>query len=208
MKGTIMTSRAGALLASVFALTLNVPTALASRDVNPNLTSGPPIGGEAPAFDPQHVTGPDRGTHACPMCKYGNRTVVLIWVNADAMDGVAAIAARMEREIGARGPSRLKAFVVAMNPGSRSVKEIEATLTSFARQASLDQVALTYVPGPRDPKSSALYAINPDPLVRSTVLVTRNRRVTAKFVNPGADAGSLDRLAASVDAASSRAGGE
>jgi len=123
-------------------------------------------------------------------------------VNADEIESLVAIAGRLEREIEARGTRRLKAFIIDMNPGARPPKEIEARLVAFAGKAALEQVALTYVPGPTDPMTSALYSISPDTRVKSTVLITRNRRVKEKFINLDSDDLSLARLAGSIDAAS------
>ena len=162
------------------------------------LSSGLGIGSEAPAFDPQHVWGPDKGSHACPMCKYGSLQGVLLWVNTDELEDAGRIAARLEREIRERDPKRLRAFVIYTNPGGKPIREVEDLLTSVAEKASLRQVAVTYVPSPTDPKTSALYRINPDRRVRNTVFVYRKRRVVDKFVNLEADEISLQKLADSM----------
>ena len=150
---------------------------------SPFIDSGPPVGMELPAFDPRHVTGPDRGTTTCPMCKYGMGSGVLVWVNGDDRDNVVRIAAALDREIARRGPDRFRAFVVDMNPDGVSRKEIEQRLIELEASQRLHHVALAYVPSPTDAKSSRLYRINPNRAVRNTVLVYRRRRVTARFVN-------------------------
>jgi protocatechuate 3,4-dioxygenase beta subunit len=172
--------------------------ALAAAAAAAALPSGLGIGSEAPAFDPQHVWGPDKGSHACPMCKYGFLQGVLLWVNTDELEDAGRIASRLEREIRERDPKRLRAFVIYTNPGGKPIREVEDLLTSLARKASLQLVAVTYVPSPIDPKTSALYRINPDPRVRNTVFVYRKRRVVDKFVNLGADEASLQKLADSM----------
>ena len=176
-----------------------LPTlALATTAAAAVLTSGLGIGSEAPAFDPQHVWGPDKGSHACPMCKYGALQGVLLWVNSDDLEDAGRIASRLEREIRERDPKRLKAFVISMNPGGKPIREVEGLLTSLAEKASLRQVAVTYVPSPTDAKTSALYRINPDPGVRNTVFVYRQRRVVDKFVNLETDEAGLRKLADAI----------
>ena len=108
--------------------------ALATAAAAAVLSSGLGIGSEAPAFDPQHVWGPDKGSHACPMCKYGALQGVLLWVNTDDLENAGRIASRLEREIGERDPKRLRAFVIYMNPGGKSIPEVEALLTSLAEK--------------------------------------------------------------------------
>lgn len=163
--------------------------------------SGLPVGSEAPAFDPRHVWGPDRGTSACPMCKYGGGQGVLIWVNADDPSGVTPLAARLERAIREKGPRRIRAFVIYTNPAGRPPGEVEDRLRAFAAKAGLDQVAVAYVPSPTDPATSAAYHINPDSGVKNTVLVYCRRRVTARFVNLGMDRDSLDVVVREVELA-------
>jgi protocatechuate 3,4-dioxygenase, beta subunit len=166
-----------------------------------DLTSGPPVGDEAPAFDPQHVAGPDQGSHACPMCKYGYQQGALIWVNTDDLNHVAKVATRLEREIHAKGPERIRAFVIYMNPYRQSPAEVEALLSSFAKEALLSRVAVAYVPSPTDKATSALYGINPAPSVKNTVIVYRNRKVFEKFINLTAAEMSMDQLVKSVERA-------
>ena len=165
------------------------------------LSSGPPIGAESPSFDPQHVAGPDKGSHACPMCKYGHQAGVLVWVNTDELAGTAILSRRLEWEIRERGAQWIRAFIIYMNPEGRPISEVRALLTAFSERAALTQVAVTYVPSPTDEKSSRLYGINPDPSVKNTVIVYLNRTVFDKFVNLGVDEESLDRLMKSVDRA-------
>src|SRR5688572_16022740 len=62
------------------------------------LTSGPDIGKDCPAFDPRHVSGPDKGTTACPMCKYGYQQGVMIWMNTDSWDNISTLMVALEKE--------------------------------------------------------------------------------------------------------------
>ncbi|MBI3450417.1 MAG: hypothetical protein HY049_16065 [Acidobacteria bacterium] len=167
----------------------------------PGLASGLPVGSNGPAFDPVHVAGPDTGSRVCPMCKYGQLSGVLIWVNSDDLGAIAPIASRLERAIAERGGARVRAFVISMNPAARPAAEIESRLAAFAKGAALDQVAVAYVPGPADERTSGRWQINPDPRVVNTVFVYRRRVVVDKFVNLGSDAASLDRLVAALEKA-------
>ena len=170
-------------------------TALAAE----KLDSGLKVGDNAPAFDPTHVSGPDRGTTACPMCKYGDGQGVMIWLNTDDLTDATTIATRFEREIQAKGAENMRAFIMYMNPGGKSEKEVKKMLTDFTSAAGLNQVAVTYIPNPTDKETAGLYKINADPQVKNTVLVYHARKVVEKYVNMPASDANLDRIVATID---------
>ena len=165
----------------------------------PALESGPAVGTEAPAFDPWHVAGPDKGSHACPMCKYGKGQGILAWVNTASLDEVATLTARLEKEMRDRGEGRLRAFVIYMNPDRLPRPEVEKRLADIASRVDVKKVALTWVPSPTDDATAALYDINPDPRVKNTMIVYRKRRVVGKFVNLPMTPAGLDQLVAAVE---------
>lgn len=143
--------------------------------------SGLLVGTECPAFEPRHAWGADRGTRACPMCKYGYRTSgVLAWFGEDDWEAMAALARALEGEIGRRGGG-FRAFFVFTNPKKQPAAEVTRRLEAFARANGLQNVAVLHVPSPDDKPSSFLYGINPR--AKNTVLVYRQRRVAGKFVN-------------------------
>lgn len=170
-----------------------------SKESANGLQSGPSIGENLPAFDPRHVAGPDKGTKACPMCKYGYQQGVLVWINTDDFANVTAIAKRLEAEIEAKGFRQLRAFVVYMNPDEKKKEELESFLSSFAEDAGLKLVAVAYVPNPTDSKTSGLYTINPSRDVKNTVIVYRNRKTIAKYINLKATEENLTSLINSVE---------
>ena len=164
------------------------------------LDSGLRVGEESPPFDPQHVWGPDKGSHACPMCKYGRIQGVLYWVGADpGSDEVRRMAAFLDRESARRGEKRFKAYLIYTNPDRLPFPEVESKLAALGRALSVRHVAVTYVPSPKDPETAALNGINP--MARNTVIVYSHRRVFDKFVNFEPTEGNLGRLSASVDRA-------
>lgn len=148
-----------------------------------NLESGLGLGAECPAFDPYHVSGPDTGTTACPMCKYGQKQGIMVWLNDDDWDGLTILAGKMEAEVNLRGFLQMRVFVIYMNPDKKPLKEVVEKLRGVSRGANLKRVALTCIPGPDDPKSAALFLINPGKAVRNTIFIYKGRRVVDKFVN-------------------------
>lgn len=142
-------------------------------------------GTECPAFDPIHVWGPDKGTKACPMCKYGIRSKgVMIWVNKD-IDKLGAIAQRLEAEMKQKGMNEARTFIIYTNPERKSNPEVEQLLSNFARKNKLQNVALAYVPHVSDRSTAFLYRINP--LVFNTLIFYNKRHVTENSVNATAN---------------------
>lgn len=162
------------------------------------LTSGPDIGKDCPAFDPRHISGPDKGTNACPMCRYGYQQGVMIWMNTDSWDNIARLSIALEKEIEARGLKRIRVFLMYMNPEEKSKAEVEGILSDFSKKNDLKKVAITYIPDPADPETAGLYDINPDKNIRNTVIVYKSRGVFNKIVNFSSDQASIEKLIASV----------
>jgi protocatechuate 3,4-dioxygenase beta subunit len=143
--------------------------------------SGLLTGTECPAFDPMHVWGPDKGTKACPMCKYGIRSKgVMIWVNRD-LDKLGTISQRLETEMRQKGMNEARTFIIYTNPERKSNPEVEQLLSDFARKNKLKNVALAYVPHVSDRSTAFLYRINP--LVTNTLIFYNKRHVTENLVN-------------------------
>jgi hypothetical protein len=147
------------------------------------LQSGPAVGDECPAFDPKHISGPDKGKKACPMCKYGQGQGVLIWWNTEDPKNIAHLSKKLEEEIQRKGLQRIRVFIMYMNPARESTAVVEKKLMQFSEVNQLTNVALTYIPEPTDPETAGLYSINPDEKVRNTIIVYKKRGAFAKTVN-------------------------
>lgn len=168
------------------------------------LESGPDVGDECPAFDPKHVSGPDKGKKACPMCKYGQGQGVLIWWNTDDPKNIAAIVQRLEKQIEKQSLQKIRVFVMYMNPNQEPTSVVEDKLKRFAEKNELKKVAITYIPGPRDEDTAGLYKINPDAEIRNTVIVYKKRGAFAKQVNMTSTDDAIDELIKTVERAQSK----
>ena len=166
-----------------------------------SLGSGLRAGDDSPAFDPVHVWGPDRGSHACPMCKYGNHPGVLLWVNSERLDAITPITRRLDEEVARRSADEFRAFIIFTNPAHRTTTDVEARLTAWAERAGLRHVAVAHVPSPTDSRSAALYRLNPDPSVSTVAIVYDQRKVVATFTNVESDQTAIAALLAAVDRA-------
>jgi len=182
-----------------FALTASLILILfAAHAQEQALTSGLDIGKDCPAFDPRHVSGPDKATTACPMCKYGYQQGVMIWMNTDSWDNISRLTVALEKEIQDKGLKRIRVFLMYMNPEGKSKTEMESMLTEFSKKNELKKVAVTYIPNPTDPKTAGVYDINPDKKIRNTVIVYKSRGVFDKVINFSAEPSSIEKLIASV----------
>jgi protocatechuate 3,4-dioxygenase beta subunit len=156
------------------------------------LVSGLAIGSNCPAFDPTHVWGADKGTHACPMCKYGMRSEgLIVWLN-DHPSSIGQWLKSLDGAFLAANPQQRKAFVIYTNPDGTPPTEVAAMLQRLARDLQLKHVALAHVPSPTDSETAALYQINPQ--AKTTVLVYRKRLVVNKLVNIGTQVPSVEKL--------------
>ncbi len=182
---------------------------LGTRDIRlhkeydlPKMRSGRAIGESSPAFDPQHVWGPDKGSRACPMCVYGNRQGVLFWLNSDS-DWVNAkkLAKFLDEESDRRGAAKFKPYLIYTNPQGKPIAEVEETLISFAKELNLKNIAVTYVPSPTDSKTAGLNEINPS--LKNTLILYKKRKVFDKFVEFEASENNLKLLANAVNRAES-----
>jgi len=181
------------MLLALFTLTSN------GQKTTTNHKSGLDIGENCPSFGPTHLSGPDHGKKTCPMCAYGQDQGVLIWLNNDDFKSLASLSESLESQSQKRGLRQFRVFVMYMNPNGLPTKEVERKLQEVADKASLKNVALTYVPSPKDPGTSAAYRINPSPDVRNTFMVYKKRMVIEKQTNVEPTADNLARLIAALD---------
>lgn len=150
------------------------------------IMSGLSIGANCPAFDPLHLSGADKGSTACPMCKYGYGKGVMVWINHANLDQMSGFLQTMEKEINTRGEKNMRVFVIYMNPfykenDAEETKIVQRKIAQWCADQSLNKVALVWVPSPVDEETSALFKINPE--AKNTVMVYKKRKVASKWVN-------------------------
>jgi protocatechuate 3,4-dioxygenase, beta subunit len=148
--------------------------------------SGLAIGSNCPAFDPVHLSGADKGSTACPMCKYGSGQGVMVWFNHANLDEMKDFAAILEKEMNDRGVKKLRVFLVYMNPfykenDKASLRILQKKIIEWCEKQNLVQVAMVWIPSPVDKETAGLYRINPK--AKNTVFVYKKRRVVAKWVD-------------------------
>ncbi len=159
--------------------------------------SGLKIGEYAVAYDPVHAWGPDKGTHTCPVCKYGMLPAVQVWVNGDDPANIRGIATTLEKLTQQYKAKKLKAFIVYLNPKQESEGTLSNRLAAYGRSWGLKNVALAYLPADQK-QAIENYSINTGADVKNTVLVYNKLKITTNIVNLSGDAKSVQLLKTAV----------
>ncbi len=160
--------------------------------------SGLSIGEDQPSFTPFHAYGPDKGSKACPVCKYGRHHGVIYFVgNHPDWADIRKWLAFLERESVSRG-KHLKAYFVYGNENGYSKDKRQEELERLGRELSLENVAVTFVPSLSD-TGSEINLSRVDPSVGNTIVVYRNRTIIDKFVNLKPTVASFQLILAAVE---------
>jgi protocatechuate 3,4-dioxygenase, beta subunit len=167
------------------------------------LASGLEIGERSPSFTPFHAWGPDKGTRACPVCKYGRHQGILYFVgkHPDWPD-VKKWLLFLESEMVKRG-SLLKVYFVYGNEKNYSPANRYKELEKIGRELNLKNCALSFVPSLNDQQSEVeLNRINPE--MGNTFILYRQRAITGKFINLQANTISFDSITTALNKAGSQ----
>lgn len=133
--------------------------------------SGLAIGEEVEPWTPVHVAGPDKGTRTCPVCTYLGCPAVVVF--AKKGDNTERLLAEVEKLCGEHG-DQLKGFVTVLDASP-------AELELIAAQNGVTLASLCYPDAKTGKKDLAAYHVNPD--VANTVMVYKDYKVTASFID-------------------------
>lgn len=171
---------------------LSMTAAMAAFAVAPN--SGLKVGEMVSAFHPQHVSGPHKGTDACPPCTYGNLPQVQVWVNGDDAANVTEIARVLNQNTIERKNAKLKTFVIFVTDNPKATQSM---IVDVAKKTMFNDVAMAYLP--KNDGAVKAYKVNLDGQVKNTVFVYKDRTVQSKFVNLKADKKGVAELQTAID---------
>ncbi|MFM8913924.1 MAG: intradiol ring-cleavage dioxygenase [Flammeovirgaceae bacterium] len=161
-------------------LGLNIPNHPSSEMAQQQ--SGLEIGEDSPSFVPTHAWGPDKGSKACPVCKYGRYHGILYFVgNQPNWEQIKKWLSFLEQESQARG-THLKVYFVYGNEHGYDRVVRQRELEAIGRKLAIRHVALTFVPSLRD-TTSEVHLNEIDPQQENTFIVYRNRTIIDKRVN-------------------------
>lgn len=161
-------------------LGLNIPNYPDS--IKTEKQSGLQIGEDSPSFIPHHAFGPDKGTRACHVCKYGRYHGILFFVgNNPNWDEIKKWLTFLEQESTNRS-KYLKAYFVYGNEKNYDKEASKAELEKIGNELNLKNIALTFVPSMTDTESEVnLNKINPT--VENTFVIFRQRAIIQKFID-------------------------
>jgi protocatechuate 3,4-dioxygenase, beta subunit len=153
--------------------------------IKTGLQSGLELGDNCPAFEPIHLSGADKGSDACPMCKYGYGQGVMVWFNHTSIEKLNDFAQQLEKEMLVRGEKQLRVFLIYMNPmykenDAPSLAVLRKKLMQWCEEQQLRKVALLWTASPVD-ENCKLYKLNPKAM--NTVFVYQKRKVVEKWIN-------------------------
>lgn len=145
-------------------------------------SSGLPIGYDQPSFIPYHAYGPDKGSRACPVCKYGRYYGLLYFVgNQPDWIDIKQWLLFLETESRLR-KEYLKVYFVYGNEIGYNEEKRRKELEKLGKDLELKQLALCFVPSFNDTASEInLNKINPS--VKNTFIIYKNRRIIDKKIN-------------------------
>lgn len=148
----------------------------------PGERSGLQVGEDQPSFTPFHAFGPDKGTHACPVCKYGRYHGIIYFVGNDPdWADIKKWLLFLEKQSIARS-KYLKVYFVYGNEKKYSKDSRQKELEAIGAALDLENTALTFVPSFTDTETDAhLNKINP--AVPNTFVLYRNCSIIRKYIN-------------------------
>jgi protocatechuate 3,4-dioxygenase beta subunit len=131
---------------------------------------------------PFHAYGPDKGSRACPVCKYGRYQGVIYFVgNKPDWDDIRKWLVFLDQQSVERG-KYLKVYFVYGNETGYSKAAREGELGRLGEELQLKQLALTYVPSFSD-AASEVNLSQIDPNVENIFILYRNSTIIGKYIN-------------------------
>ncbi|MCO6045059.1 YceI family protein [Aeoliella sp. ICT_H6.2] len=143
--------------------------------------SGLAVGESVEPWTPVHVAGPDKGTKACPVCNYLAQPAIVIFAKDGA--NTTQLVEEVESLVAKHNEQGLKAFVAVLDTAPENVE-------SMANQSGIVLTSVCYPDTKTGKKDLAAYHV--DPNVENTVMIYKQYKVVANWVNlPSEDAGQL-----------------
>lgn len=160
--------------------------------------SGLQIGEEVSSFIPYHAWGPDKGTRACPVCKYGWFHGILYFVgnNPDWQD-IKKWLSFLEQE-SLKRQQYLKVYFVYGNENNYNRDQRIKELEKIGKELNIKNTALTFLPSLQDKESEInLNVLNPQS--GNSFLVYKRRKLIGKFENFNANNDNFKEIISLLD---------
>lgn len=146
------------------------------------INSGNNVGEDVFSFIPFHAWGPDKGTKACPICKYGWYHGILYFVgNNPNWTEIKQWLIFLETESKQR-EKYLKVYFVYGNKTAYNKSSREKELEKIGKDLKLEKTALTFVPSFSDTESE-INLNNISQTADNTFILYKRSRIIDKFIN-------------------------
>jgi protocatechuate 3,4-dioxygenase, beta subunit len=144
--------------------------------------SGLSIGEDQPSFTPYHAYGLDKGSRACPVCKYGRyHGIVYFTSDKSSGDDIEKWLLYLERESAAR-KKYLNVYLVYLDGKNPDKATRMQQLADLGERLQLKHTALTYVPSVEDKETEA-YLNKINPAAENTFIIYKNAEIVDKYIN-------------------------
>lgn len=145
---------------------------------------GVPVSGSAPSFMPKHITGPNAGKEACPLCVYGLGPQFQLWVEEAKLDAVLPLVREIDA-LAQRSPAQPKdkkqGFVPYVVIAAREGGKVSDHTRNRVRSLPLKRVFFVEVPSWDDVETSGLYGHSMRSRPGSRAYLVINRRVFQRW---------------------------
>lgn len=144
--------------------------------------NGKKIGEDIISFTPYHAWGPDKGSKACPICKYGRYHGILYFVgNHPNWTEIRQWLTFLEKE-SIKRDKYLKVYFIYGNSNAYNKQSRKAELEKLGKELLIVRTALTFVPSFSDIESDVYLAkINSNN--GNTFLLYKRSNVIGKYIN-------------------------
>lgn len=161
-------------------LGLNIPNYPVKQ--NDSVSSGLNIGEDQPSFGPYHAFGPDKGSTACPVCKYGRYQGIIYFAgNNPDWEKVKKWLQFLEEQSNIHG-KYLKAYFVYGTEAPADRKQQQSILEKLGNELNIRNTALTFVPYWQD-KKTEVYLNKINPSAENTFIIYKHRSIVDKYIN-------------------------
>ncbi|MBP9212794.1 MAG: intradiol ring-cleavage dioxygenase [Bacteroidetes bacterium] len=144
--------------------------------------SGRSIGEEVYSFTPHHAWGEDKGSRACPVCKYGRFHGALYFVgNHPDWTEIRSWLRFLETESVKRG-DKLKVYFVYGNENGYSEEARTKELEALGKELRLEKLALTFVPSFLDTETD-VHLNKIDQSVENTFILYKRSNIIGSYAD-------------------------
>lgn len=134
------------------------------------------------SFAPYHAWGPDKGSRACPICKYGRYHGILYFVGNNPNWAEIKEWLKFLEEESIKREKYLKVYFIYGSNNDYNKQTRQAELEKLGQELHIVKTALTYVPSFSDVESD-VYLTKIDANSSNTFLLYKRSNIIGKYIN-------------------------